>query len=123
MPPHVPQYHRDLLEKEVAGVKPGDLDVVHRLFKAHKGDLKPVGLKMIDGLFRQLEVLHQLLDAPEHLDDRQQRVAIAALKYFLREEDHITDKYAFTGLVDDALVVEAAVWELHDALEERGLEK
>jgi uncharacterized membrane protein YkvA (DUF1232 family) len=78
---------------------------------------------MIDGLFRQLEVLHQLLDEPEHLDDRQQRVAIAALKYFLREDDVITDKYAFTGLVDDALVVEAAVWELHDALEERGLKK
>ena len=112
----IPEVHRELLEKEVKRIElPRDLDYVKRHFHLVREDLNHCNVRLIDALFRQLQSLIDLLEDPDKLTERQLKVAIAAVKYFLLSDDHIDDNHhSVAGLVDDALVVEAAVEELGD---------
>ncbi|MBI5155026.1 hypothetical protein HZA57_07295 [Candidatus Poribacteria bacterium] len=113
MASRIPEMHRRLLDERVAGVKPGDLEFVRKHYDAMKDSFDAGGVRLIQALFRQLAALRALLDHPGDLTARQRDVAIAAMKYFLSEDDHISDgHHSVAGLVDDALVVEAAVEEL-----------
>jgi hypothetical protein len=55
-----------------------------------------------------------MMNAPD-LSEREQQVALAAMRYFLKEDDAVRDTY-MAGHVDDALVVQAAMNELQARL-------
>lgn len=113
----VPDMHRQLLEKQVAELRPNDLEHVLWRYEHKRSTLRPMGVGMIDAMLRELEHLYELLKQPGDLTERERDVAVAAMKYFLREDDHVNDDHPVTGLVDDALVVTAAMEELRARLE------
>ncbi len=113
----VPQLHQQLLEKEVAKVKKGDLEFVLQQYERHNLHLNETGTNLTDTMFRQLDEIFCLLHREKPISEREQKVAIAAIRYFVDEHDHIIDSHK-SGLADDALVVQAAVNELKEALED-----
>ena len=114
----VPELHRDLLEKEVVSLRPDDLERIVRIIARLDSELKPTGREMIDELLCQVRAIHSLLEhSEEHLSPRERSVATAALKYFLKDNDYISDDLQGAGLIDDALVVQAAYNELHPLIQ------
>jgi uncharacterized membrane protein YkvA (DUF1232 family) len=111
---HIPQLHKDLLEQTLQNLRDSDQQWVMQRYDQEREKMRPVGLRLVDRLIDDVNWLHDLLDHPETLTERQRRLAVAGLKYFLQEDDYVTDKKGAAGLVDDALVVEAAVTELKD---------
>lgn len=108
----VPQKHRELLEEEIVGLKPSDeFHVLQRLDKMSAQFNKSTGKSLYDELMHNIDALHLLLRDRKDMDDRQRRVAVAACKYFVKDDDLVHEDHP-AGLVDDALVVLAAMEEL-----------
>ncbi len=109
----VPEMHVELLEQEIVDLRIDDERYVVETYSRMRMDFKPSGKSLVDRMMKELETIHQLLCRTDcDLDERQRKVCVAAIKYFLKEGDHIGDDYHQAGLVDDALVVRAATIEL-----------
>jgi len=106
-----PHTYRELLEQEVATVRFDELEAITHHFESKVARMTPssdIDARMLQQAFN----LRRLLDHPQHLTDRQLLVALAALRYLVRDEDHASDTHE-----DDALVVQAAADELRELLE------
>lgn len=110
----VPEMHIELLEKEIAGLREDDLRYVKETFDRRGDNIRCGGKKLIERMVAQVKILRKLLDEPGKLSARNLAVTIAGLKYFERDTDGVHDDTE-AGLVDDALVVQAAINELETA--------
>jgi uncharacterized membrane protein YkvA (DUF1232 family) len=109
-----PRVHRDLLEQEIRNLHEGEETYLLMHFEQQRPRLRETGKPMIDEMIRNLDRLAELLQYKrEDLSARQYAVALAAIKYFLRDSDYLEeDFHGLVGLVDDAFVVQVAREEL-----------
>ena len=111
----IPKRHRDLLDETVRGLMPDDERFVRNTYGKMRDQLRSSDTKLYDELFRNLEQLDVFLDKPDGATEQQKKVALAALKYFVQTHDNVNDDHV-SGLIDDAIVVRAAMLDLRDAL-------
>lgn len=108
----VPGIYEQLLENEIATVSFAEVDAITGLFESKTTHLRVVDQETHNETLQQARNVRALLDQPHKLTDRQLLIALAALRYFVRDEDHAD------GHQDDALVIQAAVNQLQEPLQE-----
>ncbi|MGI8908212.1 MAG: hypothetical protein ACR2IE_17200 [Candidatus Sumerlaeaceae bacterium] len=113
----VPDHHRQLLEAEILHLRGQDFAEIVRLFDAKHGSEIPASDRLAKQLHEQLTKLRRLWGYADQLNTRQQQVTMAAMSYFLREDDLVEDSHP-AGHIDDALVIETAMAELQMELSE-----
>lgn len=112
----IPKKHEELLEHQIKHLHDGEEIALLMRYDQLRPNLKATDRKLIDDM---IEDLDRFVDAiktrREELNERQFKVMLGALKYFIHDADYIDEDFAgLTGLVDDALVVSVAKRELID---------
>src|SRR5690242_6689 len=107
----VSELYQKLLEQEAANISFEEVDSIVALFESKALAVQMPDFAIEPDTLANASNLRRLLDHPEKLTDRQLLIALAALRYFVRDEDHDPN-----GLNDDSLVLQAAVAELQEAI-------
>ena len=107
----VPEAYEQLLEQEIATVSFAEVETITRMFESKTAHLRVVDQDKHEQALQQARSVRALLDHPEKLTDQQLLTALAALRYFVRDEDQAE------GNEDDALVIQAAVNRLQEPLQ------
>jgi hypothetical protein len=107
----VPEVYEQLLEHEMGTVSFSEVETITAMFESKTAYLQGTEGEGIDDTLAQARSIRTLLDQPDKLTDRQLLTALAALQYFVRDEDHAH------GHDDDAMVIQAAVNHLREPLQ------
>lgn len=108
-------FHHQLLEQETATVSFSDLEEINRLFDLKVSSWECASANLSGATMDALR-LRKLLTNADKLTDRHVLIALAALRYFIRDEDHTHDTNHDCGGEDDFLVIQAAIQELQEPL-------
>lgn len=110
MPVPVPDAHRRLLDEMVAKLRfPQDREYVMTHYAGVRAKMAEPSSRMIANLLENLDRMFQLLESNDSIPIAEQKLAVAAIKYYLLENDAVPELHGGdAGLVDDAMVAKAA---------------
>lgn len=90
-------------------------------FERERSGMRPSGMRMIDAFLLDLKTLSVAAANLDKLPADARLAALGAMSYVLRTNDIVADDAFGAGLVDDALVVIAALEVVEPALKALGI--
>lgn len=118
----VPETHRALLREEIGRLESvPDVARMIEKFERERSGMRPTGMRMIDAFLLDLKTISIAAANIDKLPADARLAALGAMSYVLRTNDTVADDAFGAGLVDDALVVIAALEVVEPALKALGI--